>query len=1323
MKKQLIVHFTAVVLTILAFTGCESPTGGGGGGGNPAVIDIAAIRGVTAPVTGETPVAGIIENTQYSGTVTWNGNPSVFAADAQYTATITLTAKKGFILQGVAANFFTVAGATAANAANSGVITALFPKTGGTTANPTAINAAAIQGVTVPATGATPVRVISENSQYSGTVMWNGNPSAFAANTQYIATITLTAKTGYTLQNVEANFFTVAGAIMVSNNANSGVITALFPMTDSSSVIISAIQGIPIPAKDETPVTDITANEQYSGTVTWSPNHPTFAASTIYTATITLTPKTGSTWQGIPNNYFTVDGAVSVSNAANSGVITAVFPSTDAIAINKAALQGVTVPVNGAIPVTSITVNEQYSGTVTWNGNPSVFAATTQYTATIILTPQPGYTLRGVAADFFTVEGALSVTNNAHSGDITAVFPATAATSITSVSVSITAPVKGAAPSTMADGSGHFTIGTVSWLPPGTSIFLGGTVYTATVTLTANSGYSFTGLNSATINGQNAAIPNNSGSAVTLSYTFPATNTKTVSGIAIKTQPAKLTYTHGDTLDLAGLVVTLTHDDTTTEDVAAADFADSNITANPAHGNNVVYTTHNGQPVKIAYGNLTCNTGNLTVNRLTPTAADFTIGGTGTFTYDGNPKTVTVTPKEGKSSGGITVRYNGSETKPSAAGIYIVTFDVAAAGDFNAVNGLAGGTLTIEKATPTAADFIISGTGTFTYDGNPKTVTVTPQTGKSNGTVTVKYNGSETKPSAVGEYAVTFDVAVGTNYNAASGFSAGTLTITAPPIFTSTAELDTYLKSKPANTTTTPYIVALNVNNSSSGLSNSSYYTSLAAVLRTNNTKYVYLDLSGSTITTIPSNAFYATRPINIGCATLTGITIPDSVTSIEGNAFYECSNLTSITIPNSVTRIAFQAFYKCTSLTAIDVDPANTAYSSESGVLYNKNKTILIQYPAGKIGRTFTIPNSVTSIEGNAFYECSNLTSVTIPNSVTSIEYQTFSGCTSLTSVTIPNSVTSIGDSAFYKCTSLTGVIIPNSVTRIGQNIFSNCTSLASVTIGNSLSIIERCAFYECSNLTSVTIPNSVTIIRESVFEGCSSLTSVTIPNSVIIIGVSVFEGCSSLTSITIPNSVSLIQDKAFYECSNLTSVTIPDSVTSIGFRAFEGTAWFDNQPYGLVYAGKVAYKYKGTMPANTSIQLLDGTSGIAGGAFSGCTSLTGITIPNSVNEIGSYAFYECSNLTSVTIPNSVDAIWGSAFYKCTSLTSITIPNSVSLIGESVFSGCKNLTNVTFEGKILNFPSSAFDGDLRDKFRSSETLGTYKTTAPVNSSSVWVKL
>ena len=206
----------------------------------------------------------------------------------------------------------------------------------------------------------------------------------------------------------------------------------------------------------------------------------------------------------------------------------------------------------------------------------------------------------------------------------------------------------------------------------------------------------------------------------------------------------------------------------------------------------------------------------------------------------------------------------------------------------------------------------------------------------------------------------------------------------------------------------------------------------------------------------------------------------------------------------------------------------------------------------------------------------------------------------------------------------------------------------------------------------------------------------------------------------------VTSIGSSAFYDCPGLTSVTIPNSVTSIGSGAFDGTAWYNNQPDGLVYAGKVAYKYKGTMPANTSISLQEGTLGIAGSAFNNCSGLTSMTIPSSVTNIDIFAFENCPNLTNIiidsdntiydsrnncnaiietisntlivgckntTIPNSVTSIGDYAFYSCSGLTSLTIPNSVTSIGNSALWCCSGLTSVTIPNSVTSIGISAFWG------------------------------
>ena len=361
----------------------------------------------------------------------------------------------------------------------------------------------------------------------------------------------------------------------------------------------------------------------------------------------------------------------------------------------------------------------------------------------------------------------------------------------------------------------------------------------------------------------------------------------------------------------------------------------------------------------------------------------------------------------------------------------------------------------------------------------------------------------------------------------------------------------------------------------------------------------------------------------------------------------------------------------------------------------------------------------SISNISTSQFKDCNKLVSITIPNSVTSIDSTAFTGCNALNSVTIGTQVTSIGNSAFYNCPNLTSVIfnaencttmgssqqypvfdgcfnltsitIGNKVKTIPDMAFQGCTALTSVTIGNSVTKIGDSAFLHCTALTSVTIPNSVTSIEMYAFSG-SGLTSVTIPNSVTSIGNYAFGQCSGLTSVTIGNSVTSIGSRAFAYCSGLASVTIPNSITSVDEDAFYGTAWYNNQPDGLVYAGKVAYSYKGTMPENTSIILKDGTVSISGGAFRSKYNLLSITIPNTVNSIGAKALQYCSSLEELVIGNQVTYIGSNAFESCNKLTEVIIPDSVTYLGTEAFRSCSELTSVTIGNSLTTINEDVFD-------------------------------
>jgi len=409
-------------------------------------------------------------------------------------------------------------------------------------------------------------------------------------------------------------------------------------------------------------------------------------------------------------------------------------------------------------------------------------------------------------------------------------------------------------------------------------------------------------------------------------------------------------------------------------------------------------------------------------------------------------------------------------------------------------------------------------------------------------------------------------------------------------------------------------------------------------------------------------------------------VSIPNSVKNIGEGAFLGCRGIISVNIPKNVANIGKEAFGWCPDLTSIEVDSDNSLYSSENGVLFDKEKITLICYPAGKSEESYIIPNGVTKIEDFAFYGYHGLTAVSIPVSVTSIGYLAFCGVGDLKVVEVswenPISIELVS----FGCVSLSELtlIVPQGTSEAyrAADVWKDFGTIKEKDISGTCGDDLTWTFnYTTGTLTisgSGDIPDYGSYEEAPWYSYQNSITDVVIESGVTSIGDHAFDNYFDLKSITIPNTVTRIGFGALGSCRGLTSVNIPNSVVSIGTSAF----W-------------------------------------------GCSGLSSITIPNSVTSIGDWAFGFCSVLTSITIPESVTFIDNGTFYGCSNLSSIIIPNSVTSIGSGAFAYCSGLTSVTvsWEEPFDISDLSLFDGvDLS----AVQLIVPYRTKALYEAAPVW---
>lgn len=425
-------------------------------------------------------------------------------------------------------------------------------------------------------------------------------------------------------------------------------------------------------------------------------------------------------------------------------------------------------------------------------------------------------------------------------------------------------------------------------------------------------------------------------------------------------------------------------------------------------------------------------------------------------------------------------------------------------------------------------------------------------------------------------------------------------------------------------------------------------------------------------------------------CHYLNTVYLPDSVTNINNWSFYECYDLKSVNIPANVNNIGKYSFYRCINLKSI------------------------------------YMPDNVETLGEGAFEECLNLSTAVISDKIDYIASDTFYNCKNLRAITIPDSVEVIGTMAFYKCTGLKSVNIPSNIITIRAYAFDDCTNLESVVIPDTIQGVGRAAFSFVPNIIyngNIDITDCKALSINGYVDGDliysdSSKTkllacrvtadSVEISDNTTTIGAYAFDSCKNLSEINIPASVTTIEKCAFHMCTGINSLEISNNVTTVEEGAFfmvpnvvysgelDTSAWEARSVNGftegsLVYSDASKTNLLSCSSSVTEVTIPDSVISIEDSAFLDCQNLRTMNIPNSVESIGMNAFEGCSKLRSVILPTNINNIPAGLFTGCVSLESINIPSNVTSIDEFAYSGCFNIKSIEIPEGVTSIGYEAF--------------------------------
>lgn len=485
----------------------------------------------------------------------------------------------------------------------------------------------------------------------------------------------------------------------------------------------------------------------------------------------------------------------------------------------------------------------------------------------------------------------------------------------------------------------------------------------------------------------------------------------------------------------------------------------------------------------------------------------------------------------------------------------------------------------------------------------------------------------------------------------------------------------------------------------------------LLCVLSVNTAGAATLSLPNS-LQTIEEEAFY-------GDTSLDEVILPEEIKTIGERAFAN-SSIATIYLPASINSIADDAFQN-TSVIGTGL-PGTYAHQwfTNHGLVYVTETTPVDDFEwetingieakitkyKGSDKRVF-VPAliddyDIVEVSAKAFYGNSTIESVSIPASVRTIKNEAFRNCSALQTVMLNDGLEVIGNSAFRNCDSLASFTFPSSVIELGSYVLADCDLISSTNYPINAATVGEGTFNNDPLMTSFQIEEGITIIHGRFFDNNKYLVNVQFPSTLQTIGPRTFYGCTGLTTVTLPESTVTIGSYAFYGCTGISSIIIPDTVTAINSHAFEkcsllGSVVFSQQ---LVDIGANAFAECTSL---TEANLPDSVVGLGEGAFRECTSLTTFRYPASLIRRNSQydngylydgnIFYNCKNLRTIVIPEGVTIIPSGLFMNANYVRTIELPSTLKEIHKAAFKNCISIRTISIPDGVEEIRAEAFSG------------------------------